>query len=168
MSEELVDHVDDRDRVVGVVPRARVYELKANFRVAHVFVFDPRGRLLIHELAATKRFARHWGSSVAGGVRSGETPRDAARRELHEELALRPRGLYYVGKARVGDSGVTKFLSLFCTVASPDSIRPNPDEIARVDWVAIDVLRDMQRRRDRAFTPTFASAFALFERGAVA
>lgn len=166
--EEYVDRVDDADQVVGRVLRSDVLRLRANFRVAHVFAFDAEGRLLLHRLSARKRLAGAWGSSVAGAVRAGETPLEAAHRELREELGVRDAALRLVGKVRLDDGGVTKFLSLFVTVLDGAPLVPDPCEIAAVEFVPLDEVRRMLRSHEREFTPTFVSAFRLLERGVVA
>lgn len=168
MTEE-VDWVDASDTVIGRVPRGEVYRLRAGFRVVHVFLFDRTGRLLIHQLSPSKKLAGHWGSSVAGGVKAGERPEDAARREVREELGIRPPRLRRLGKVRLEDQGATKFLYLYVgVVPSLVAMQPDPEEVAAVEFVEVASLRDIVRRRERRFTPTFLSAFALFERGAVA
>jgi len=166
---EEVDWVDASDQVVGRVARADVHRLRAGFRVVHVFLFDREGRLLIHQLSPRKRLAGHWGSSVAGGVKAGEAPEEAARREIREEMGIRPPPLRWLGKVRLEDQGATKFLYLYAGVVdAPERVQPNPEEVAAVEFVRVDALRDIVRRRERSFTPTFLTAFALFERGAVA
>ena len=54
MSEELVDVVDEHDRVVGTVTRSRVRADHLLHRVASVLVFRPDGRLLVHRRTDTK------------------------------------------------------------------------------------------------------------------
>src|SRR4051812_14416667 len=83
----LIDRVDRSDAVIGPIERRRVFELRANFRVVHVFVLDGRGRLLLQQIPhGGKRHPGHWGSSVAGYVFAGEGYDEAARRRLGQEL----------------------------------------------------------------------------------
>lgn len=168
MHEEHVDQVDDEDRVVGQVRRSDVYRLRANFRVVHVFLLNGRRQLLIHQLSAGKpRFGGAWGSSVAGAVRAGEAPEDAARREVREELGVEVADLRLVGRTAVREEGLTKFLYLYALVHD-GPVHPDPGEIALAEFVDLPRLRDMMERRERAFTPTFQSALDLFEREASA
>lgn len=55
----------------------------------HVCIFNSKGELLIQQRVKTKRkWPNLWDISLGGGVQAGETSRDAAKRELKEELGL--------------------------------------------------------------------------------
>ena len=87
---ELVDLYDEERRPLGrAVPRFSKRE-KGEWRlIAHLCIFDSRGRLLLQKRSAGKRvWPGKWDVSAAGGVAAGETTREAAARELEEELGL--------------------------------------------------------------------------------
>lgn len=160
-----MDRVDENDEVIGRVPRAHAYALHANFRVVHVFVLNRQDQLLIHQLASGKRtHPGAWGSSVAGGVRAGETPEAAARREVEEELGLACPRVRFIGKTAVREMGLTKFLYLYM-LKHDGPVFPDPAEVALVEFVDLPRLKEMVRHRERDFTPTFQSALDLFEGG---
>ncbi len=57
--------------------------------VIHVCLFNSRGQLLIQQRDRSKQsYPEYWDVSVGGGVLAGETPRQAAVREVREELGL--------------------------------------------------------------------------------
>ena len=62
---------------------------------ARLFVFDPSQRLLLiryqaqREVSASKPGVRSFWFTPGGGLEPGETAREAAARELHEETGLR-------------------------------------------------------------------------------
>lgn len=57
-------------------------------RVAVVFLVDPEGRILMQHRAATAKVsANQWGLP-GGRIEPGETPDEAARREVREETGL--------------------------------------------------------------------------------
>jgi 8-oxo-dGTP pyrophosphatase MutT (NUDIX family) len=83
--------------------------------------------------------------SLPGGVvESGESPRDAALRELDEELGISPRDVSIVGQL----SPVYVFVSNFlvtpwvATLATRPTMRPNPDEVDAVLEVPLAHLAD--------------------------
>lgn len=166
MEEEWITVVDDEDNVVGAALRAEVLRLRKNFRVVHVFLVNSRRELLIHQLAAGRgEYSGHWGSSVAGTVKAGEAPSAAAARELREELGV-DLPIRQVGRVAVDERGARKFLYLFA--ASYDGeVRPDPAEISLIDFVPVEQVHGMIERRERAFTPTFQTALALFMREVV-
>lgn len=57
--------------------------------VVHICIFNTKGEMLIQQRQSFKStWANMWDLTAAGGVISGETTQDAARRELFEELGL--------------------------------------------------------------------------------
>ncbi|MGM0440071.1 MAG: NUDIX hydrolase [Chlamydiota bacterium] len=95
--EELLDIVDDDDRVVGTKTKKKVYDDKMkNFRVINAFLFSTHGRLWIPRRHPEKSlFPLHLDASVGGHVTSGETYLQAFERELQEELNLSLSELQY-------------------------------------------------------------------------
>lgn len=87
---ELVDLYDGERRPLHrTAPRFGKRE-KGTWRlIAHLCVFDSKGRLLLQQRSGEKRiWPRKWDVSAAGGVSAGETTRAAAVRELEEELGI--------------------------------------------------------------------------------
>ena len=86
---ELVDIVDEHDRVVEVVPRARMRAERLLHRCVFIAVVHPDGRLLVHQRSPHKDIWPGWWDLAVGGVVSaGEGYDDAARRELAEEVGI--------------------------------------------------------------------------------
>jgi len=57
--------------------------------VVHVCLFNEKGEMLIQRRSRQKKsYPGYWDVSVGGGVLAGETPRQAARREIREELGI--------------------------------------------------------------------------------
>ena len=55
----------------------------------HICVFAPTGEMLIQKRSPQKKaYPEKWDFTAAGSVLSGETPKNAAERELFEELSL--------------------------------------------------------------------------------
>ena len=76
--EQVLDRVDGGDRVVGRVLRQDVFREKANFRVAHLLLFNKHSQVLLQRLAfSRKRHARRWGSTVSAYISAGREYSDA-------------------------------------------------------------------------------------------
>ena len=88
-ADEAVDLVDDWDRVTGSAALRVCLERGLLHRAVAVLVLRTGGKVLLQQ--RSKRDMWHpglWTLSCTGHVKSGETYRGAARRELDEELRL--------------------------------------------------------------------------------
>ena len=88
-SQELLDVVDENDRVIGVKTRGEIHARGLMHRAVHILVFNTSGELFIQKRSMSKdNDPGLWDSSAAGHVDSGEDYYDCAIRELGEELGL--------------------------------------------------------------------------------
>ena len=89
-SQELLDVVDENDRVIGVKTRGEIHAQGLMHRAVHILVFNSSGELFIQKRSMSKdNNPGLWDSSAAGHVDSGENYYDCAIRELGEELGIR-------------------------------------------------------------------------------
>ncbi len=99
---EFVDVVDAHDNIVGSASREEVHKKELLHRGVSVLVFNPEGKVFIQKRSPKKDvFPGFWECSISGHVQKGETEKDAALRELDEELGIRVTGkkLTELGKA---------------------------------------------------------------------
>lgn len=133
-AEEILDIVDEQDRVIGQAPRGEAYARGLRHRCVFVLVRDGDGRVFVHRRTATKLvFPSLYDMFVGGVVGAGETYDDAALREAEEELGVRglPRPVpvftfLYEGD---GDPAQTWWSSVYevrCTLP----VRPQAEEVA--------------------------------------
>jgi isopentenyl-diphosphate Delta-isomerase len=157
----LIDWVDEEDHPIGQVPRGEVFELGANFRTVHVFVFH-KGDLVLQQLAPTReRHPERWGSSIAAYLHAGEQYENAARRRLWEELGLEGE-LERIGKTRMEDEGSLKFVELYTLLNGPAQIR-EPEHIAELRYWSRQELEDAITEAPESFTPTFLHIYGYFQ-----
>jgi len=89
LSQELLDVVDENDRVTGVKTRGEIHALGLMHRAVHILVFNSSAELFIQKRSMSKdNNPGLWDSSAAGHVNSGEDYYDCAIRELGEELGI--------------------------------------------------------------------------------
>lgn len=87
--EEIVDVVDENDRVIGQATRSQMRRDHLLHRVVAVLCRNREGQIYLHRRTATKDlFPSLYDMFVAGTVEAGETYEDAAIRELEEELGI--------------------------------------------------------------------------------
>jgi isopentenyldiphosphate isomerase len=149
----LVDLVDSSDHVIGTAQRRQLLQQQAGFRVAHVFLFNAVGDLLLQQIAPGLRHPGQWGSSVAGYLQSGETYDRCATRKLQQELGVRPAVAAF-GKTSMVDQLSLKFIELFTgTFDGPFS--PDAGEVSRVEFVSLPAIQIERAMGTRQFTETF-------------
>jgi isopentenyldiphosphate isomerase len=149
----LVDLVDSSDRVIGTAQRRQVLQQQAGFRVAHVFLFNVAGDLLLQQIAPGLRHAGQWGSSVAGHLQAGESYQQAAERKLQQELGVLPVVAEH-GKTSMTEQSALKFIELF-TGRYDGPFSPNPAEVSRVEFVSLPQIAADRAAGARTFTETF-------------
>jgi isopentenyldiphosphate isomerase len=113
--DELVDIVDDADRVIGVATRREVRARVLKHRCVSIVVRSSRGDVLIHRRSERKDLWPGFWDFCAGGVlAAGEGWEEAARRELAEELGV-AAALTFVGTGTFRDAQVDEIARLYTT-----------------------------------------------------
>lgn len=146
---ELLDVVDEHDRVIGQEIRSVIYAKKLNFRAVNLFVENDKGQLWIPRRVSNKRlFPLGLDMSCAGHVGSGETYEQALIRETMEELAIDLTKTPYEEIAYMTPHmhGTSAFTRVY-RVRQNEAPAYNPDDFCEYFW----------------FTP--AELIAVIERG---
>jgi isopentenyldiphosphate isomerase len=86
---ELVDVVDEQDRVIGQVTRAQMRAQNLLHRNVAILCTNSSGEIYVHQRTLTKDLFPGLHDVFVGGVVSaGESYADAAKREIAEELGI--------------------------------------------------------------------------------
>jgi 8-oxo-dGTP pyrophosphatase MutT (NUDIX family) len=153
---ELVERVDERDEVLGVVDRGEAIRRGWLHRIATVVCRDPGGRVLVHRRPDdASRFPGHRNWMLGGATEVGESYEDAAARELAEELGVRVRPRFVFKYLCAG--AISPYWLGLHEVVVTEPIRPDPSEIAWHDWLTEAELVDLARRP--GFVPDAREAF---------
>lgn len=159
--ETLIDAVDAADEPVATVQRGRALITRRNFRVAHVFVFNLAGQLLLQQLSRQReRHPLRWGSSVAAYLYAGEPDWAGARRRLQEELGLSTQ-LRKHGTFPMRDEESLKFVSLFTTQSDTPRVQ-EPSHIERIEYSELSQVDSVIEHDPATFTPTFLQTYRFF------
>ncbi|MFI1017223.1 NUDIX hydrolase [Streptomyces sp. NPDC020965] len=143
-SDEILDVVDESDRVVGRAPRGEVYARGLRHRCVFVLARDADDRIFVHRRTATKLvFPALYDMFVGGVVGAGESYDDAALREAEEELGVsglpRPEPLFRF----LYDGGDKSWWSAVYKVRCDLPVRPQVEEVA---WHAFLPEDEVERR----------------------
>ena len=146
---EMLDLVDDRDNVIGVMERGEVYAKGLdNFRVIDAFIKNKEGKLFVPRRQAHKRlFPLALDTSGGGHVSSGETYDEAFVKEAREELDIDIVKTNYkvLGTMNPTIDGVAAFMTVYeiQSDATPDY---NSDDFSAHYWLT--PIEIMQRLSD--------------------
>jgi isopentenyldiphosphate isomerase len=142
-ADDLVDVVDDFDRVERVTTRAWMRRDNLRHRGVGIVVLDSEDRLLIHRRADDKDvWPGHWDMAAGGVLASGESYVEAARRELEEELGIVDADLHFVGEQRFEDESVNVITHGFIARHDGDVVF-NDGEVAEARWVTAEEFVDL-------------------------
>ncbi len=165
---EILDVVDEEDRIIGALERNEVHQKKLLHRSVHIFVITARNKLYLQFRAANK--AEHpekWDSSAAGHVSSGESYIEAAHRELQEELGLSVVQLRPIIKISACENtgGEHSMLYLAKISENDQTITPDPQEIIEGRFFPESEIKKQLRQSPEKFTPSFHLLFQQYLQG---
>ena len=164
MNDELLDLVDEQDRVIGTMRRSEVYDKKLrNIRVVNAFIVNSKGELWIPRRTAHKRsYPLCLDMSVGGHVESGESYEQTFERELKEELNLEvsqcnPRLLGYLTPHTHDISAFTKAWE----IRQDEAPHYNPDDFIEYFWLTPEqaLARIAQGDPSKSDLPKLANIF---------
>ena len=164
---ELVDLYDEDRIPLGRTAERHAPKGPGEYRtVVHVCIFDSRGRLLIQQRSREKdSWPEAWDVSVGGGVDAGETSRQAAEREVREELGLALDLSGVRPSVTVNfDGGFDDFFLVERDLALED-LTLQKEEVAQVRWAALPEILDMVDRGEFIDYPKSFLAFLFDMRG---
>lgn len=165
---ETVDVYDVRGKLTGLtMARGAAQPFGDYFRDVHIWFISSDGRVLLQRRSMHCAFKPGYFAATGGVAQSGETPLEAAKREVREELGLTldERNLFrlceYVGEC------------CLCTVfvanqdVSSDELRLQKDEVSAVEFVSSDMLRafsESDNFLNPPYLPMVTSAMRVMER----
>lgn len=150
--------VNEQDEIIG---HEYLEQAKASGqlrRAARVFVFDTSGRFLVQQRSQTVFSPGLLDQSVGGHVDEGETYREAAEREMREELGIQVP----IEEVFVSFRSERFFNGLYRAVIDPDTPIPfNATEVTAVLWYEIQELELAMQATPAKFTYSFLEIWPL-------
>ncbi|GHJ46812.1 putative Nudix hydrolase [Catellatospora sp. TT07R-123] len=140
-ADEILDIVDEQDRVTGQARRADAYARRLIHRCVFILASDPDGRIFVHRRTATKLvFPSCYDMFVGGVVGAGESYDEAAQREAAEELGVadlpEPRFLFKF----LYQTPEHAWWSAVYRVTVPGPVDPQVEEVAWHDFLTREQL----------------------------
>jgi len=157
-----VELVSEDGETIGMVSRSEAHsDVSYLHRVVHVLVFDDRGQLLLQKRSMNKDVAPGlWDVSVGGHVIPGETPEEAAARELREELGIEFVDIRFLYNHVFYGLEESEFVSTYqCSYSG--KIFFNEQEIDEVHFMNFDEIDDQLGKG--FFTEHFEDEYVLYQ-----
>ncbi len=135
--EEMLDLVDEHDNIIDTLPRSEIYSKGLRYvRVIEAFIRDPEGRLWIPVRAPHKTIAPNGFDIGAGGhIEHGETPNDAFKKEVAEELDWDIDKLDWKLIGKFGPLDGLNTVSSVYEITSREAPELNPDDFVSARWM---------------------------------
>lgn len=116
MSQEMIDVINEKNEIIGSCEREKIYAERLLHRIVHVLVYDKKGRVLLQLRSKDKDYLPgYWATSAGGHVLRGENTKQAAVREMGEELGIKANLEPFAESwfDSVDRIGLRKFLTVF-------------------------------------------------------
>lgn len=161
MSEHVV-LVDDNDQPLGTMEKMEAHEKALLHRAFSVFIFNQKGEMLIHRRAHHKYHSGGlWTNACCSHPRENETPLEAAKRRLVEEMGFvcdLEKAFEFKYKSKL-DNNLTEHEYDHVFVGTYDDVPPfNTDEVADFKYIAVDKLINDIEQNPTNYTEWFKIA----------
>jgi len=144
--EELVDIVDEDDRVVGRASRREVRARHLRHRSTYILLFNAQSQIFVHQRTATKDIYPSYNDVAFGGVvAAGEDYDAGARRELAEEIGVEGVPLRRVLGFRFDDDN-NHVNGVLYTATYDGAMQLQAAEVANGRWMDLDAVIDLAQR----------------------
>ncbi len=152
-----IEIVDKNDEVTGKKEKDFVHKDGDWHRVAHVWVFNSKGEVLCHKRAGCKKlFPSLWDVIVGGHTDVGESYRQAAIREVAEEIGvdIASERLIEIGKwngiANMSEPNNREFIKIFAVKhdGAVGSLKPKEDEISELKFISLSKLKEISKSEE--------------------
>lgn len=165
MKEEL-DIVDAHDNLVGKADRNVAHKKGLLHRGVQIFIFNSKGRIFVQQRSLKKdRFPGFWEASLSGHVSAGETYKEAAERELHEELGVcvPPKSLKEVIKFGEHNDEDRMLVALYAVEGFKGDVKRDEEEVKQGDFWSVKKLEEEIKKGKKFFHPSFLHAWKLYK-----
>ena len=156
--EEIFPIVDEEGRVIGSATRGECHSGSHLLHpVVHLHVFNSQGNIYLQRRPEWKDIQPgKWDTAVGGHIDYGETPDDALRREVREELGITEFTPQFICKYVFESKRERELVYVHCTIYD-GAIRPSAEELDGGRFWTMQEIRDAIGKS--LLTPNFESEF---------
>ena len=156
--EEIFPIVDEEGRVIGSATRGECHSGSHLLHpVVHLHVFNSQGDIYLQRRPEWKDIQPgKWDTAVGGHIDYGETPDDALRREVREELGITEFTPQFICKYVFESKRERELVYVHCTIYD-GAIRPSAEELDGGRFWTMQEIRDAIGKG--ILTPNFESEF---------
>jgi isopentenyl-diphosphate Delta-isomerase len=134
--DEKIEIVDNDNKIVGIVPRSIVHQQGLNHREIGIILVDHESRVLFQKRSMSKpTYPGKWVISAGGHLQIEESPYEAAKRELREELGLET-DLYFLMVNFYEGPSENNHVYWYVARYDREKIVPDRDEIEKVEFLS--------------------------------
>ena len=157
-SQEIFPIVDEEGRVIGSATRGECHNgSKLLHPVVHLHVFNSKGELYLQKRPEWKDIQPgKWDTAVGGHIDYGETPEEALKREVREELGMTDFTPEHLGHYVFESKRERELVYIHKTVYD-GPIAPSCEELAGGRFWTIDEIKNAIGKS--ILTPNFESEF---------
>ena len=160
MKEELIDIVDDDDKVLRQATWEEMHNKGLTHRSANVFVFNSKGEIFVHRRA--KNLPLYPGMhdvKIGGIVKAGESYEAAALREMKEEAGIGNVRLKYIFSMKFRSEHNNNNRKVFMCVYD-GKIKLQREEVESGEFMTIAEAKKLQQQGK--LSPSAENVFAEF------
>ncbi|MCK5107658.1 MAG: NUDIX domain-containing protein [Nanoarchaeota archaeon] len=155
--DELIDIVDEDDKVIGRAMKSEAHEKGLWHRTSHVWIYNSKGQVLLQLRGKLKMSSGGlWDVSAAGHVIAGEDVMVTAKRELLEELGVVAENLNFIKsivkptKPGLRKNNELTYLYFMKCDLDENEFTIQKEELDDLRWFDIDfVLRDLKKHPEK-------------------
>lgn len=159
--EEILDLVDENDRIIGNAPRSDCHgDPRCMHRAVHLFVLNRQREIYLQKRSGDKRVQPgKWDTSVGGHIATGEKTVDALFREAYEELGLNGFSPTFMYRYIMRNDFESELINTFVCIWDKE-LTPDPQEISYgCFWREEEIVAALG---GCTFTPNFEDEFQRF------
>ena len=167
MQEQQMILVNERDEAIGTMGKMEVHRKGLLHRAFSIFIFDSKGRMLLHQRAGEKYHGAHlWTNACCSHPFPGEQVRAAAARRLEQELGFSTplnEVFCFTYKVPVENGLIEHEFDHVLVGEYEGPIQPDEHEVADYKYLEVEQIGQWLQTQPGQFTSWFRIAFPEIE-----